>query len=59
MTEVSSHVVRIGCTVKVRRMALVAIRIVQLVVAVGMTRLALHGNVRPGQREQCCAVIKC
>jgi len=30
----------------------------QLVVAIGVTRLALHCDVRPGQREECCTVVK-
>ena len=59
MAEVSGNVVRVRCTGKVRRMALIAIRVVQLVVPVGMTRLTLHSNVCPSQRKQCRAVVEC
>ena len=45
MTEVPSDVIRVRCSIEVRRMALVAVRIDQLVVAVRMTRLARRRDV--------------
>jgi hypothetical protein len=58
VTEVPRHVVRIRCAVKVRRVTLVAIRVVQLVVPVDMARLARCRNVGTRQREKRCTVIK-
>jgi hypothetical protein len=59
MTEVAGDMIRIGRVAEVRCMTLVAIRVMQLVVATHMARLALHSNMGPGQREQRCAVIEC
>ena len=59
VAEVPRHVIGIRCAVEIRCMALVAIRIMQLVIAIGVTRLALHCDVRPSQREQCRTVVKC
>ena len=59
MTEVPGDVVRVGCPVKVCRMALVTICIDQLIIAVRMARLALDGNVCACQREARGIVIEC
>ena len=59
VTEVPCDVIRIRCLLELRLMALVAIRVVQLVVATGMAGLTLRCNVSTRQREQCCIVIEC
>ena len=59
MTEVARHVVRVRRSIEIRRMALVAVRVLQLVVSVDMTRLTLRSNVSPGQREPGRAMIEC
>jgi hypothetical protein len=51
VAEVPRYVVRVSCLLELRLMALVAIRVHQLVVPVGMTVLTLSCNMSPGQRE--------
>ena len=59
MTEVPSNMVRAGRLLELCLVALVAVRVDQLIVAVRMTGLTLHGNVCTRQWESCCAVIEC
>ena len=59
VTEVPRHVIWVRCIGKICSMTLIAICKMQLVVAIGVTRLALHCDVRPSQREQCRTVVKC
>ena len=59
MGELLCHMVRIRHLLEVCLMALITISIDQLVVAIHMAGLALHGSVRTRQREPCRAVIKC
>jgi hypothetical protein len=57
--EVPRHVVRVRCAVKVRRMTLVTIRVMQLVVPIHMARLARCCNVGTCQREERRVMVKC
>jgi len=59
VTEVARNVVRVRCLLKFRRMTLVAIRVVQLVVAVHMARLARCRNVGTRQREERRVMVEC
>jgi len=59
MTEVASYMVRICRLLKLRRMALVTIRVMQLVVAVHMARLARCCNMSTSQREERRAMVEC
>ncbi len=56
--ELLCHVVGIGHSLVVCRVAHIAIRVVQLVVPVHMARLALERRVCAGQRECGRAVVK-
>jgi hypothetical protein len=58
MTEVACHMVRIGRALIVGLMALVTVRVRQLIVTISMTRLALNSRVRSGEREPRDAVIE-
>ena len=59
MTEVARNVVRVRRLLELRLVTLETVSVLQLVVPARMARLALHGNVRPRQREPCRAVVKC
>jgi len=50
--------IRIGDPLEIRLMALVAIRVVQLIVPVHVTRLARCRCVSTSQREERCAMIE-
>ena len=58
VTEVPRNMIRICCLLELLLMALVAIRVMQLVVAIHMARLARCCNVSTGQREECRAMVK-
>ena len=58
MAETRDDVVRIRRTSKVRLMALIAIRVDQLVVAVDVTRLTLRRRVFSRQRKSGRAVVE-
>lgn len=58
MRELLRHMVWTVHLLEVRLMTLVAVRVHELVVAIHVTRLALHRGVRPCQREPGGAVIK-
>ena len=51
MTEVPRNMARVCYVDEIRLMTLIAIGVHQLIVPIGMTQLALHGGVRPSQRE--------
>ena len=57
--ELLRHVVGIGHSLVIRCVAHIAIRIVQLVVAVRVAGLALDRCMRARQRESCRAMVKC
>ena len=59
MTEVAGDVVRVRRSREVRRVARVAIRVLQLVIPIDVACLTLHGHVCPGQREPGRTVVKC
>ncbi len=58
MAEVTRHMVRVCRPVEVARVTLVAVRVLQLVIAVDMACLTLHGGVRSRQREPRRIVIE-
>ena len=58
MIEVTSDVIGVCRPIEIRRMALVAICILQLVVPVDVTRLTLDSSVGSGQWKPCGAVIE-
>jgi hypothetical protein len=58
MTEVRNHVIRVRGASEIWLMALVAVRIHQLVVAVHVTSLTLLRGMRSGQRELRRVVVK-
>ena len=58
VAEIPGNMVRVRCLLKVRLVALVAISIHQLIVPVGMARLACRRCVRPCQWEEGRGVIE-
>jgi hypothetical protein len=58
MTEIPRHVIRICRLLELRRMTLVTIRVMQLIVAVHVARLATRRSVCARQWEQRGAVIE-
>ncbi len=58
LTEVARDVIWIRRAIEIRAVALVAIRIHQLVIPVRMARLARGRKVRPCQREFCGAMVE-
>jgi len=58
MTKVPGYMIRIGGAVEIRCMTLVAISIMQLIVAIHMARLARCCNVSTSQREDRCAMVE-
>jgi len=59
VTEVSGDVVRICRLLKISLMALITVCVLQLIVAVRMTRLALYRSVLTCKREGRGIVIEC
>jgi len=59
VTEVPRHVIRVRRLLELLLMALVTIRVMQLVVAIHMARLALLCDVRARQREGRRVMIEC
>ena len=59
VTEIPRHVVRVCRLLELLLMALVAIRVMQLVVPIHVARLACCCNVGTCQREERCAVVEC
>jgi hypothetical protein len=58
MIEVSSHVIWIVGLLEISCMALITIRVVQLIVTIDVTGLTRRRGVRPCQSEQCVAVVE-
>jgi hypothetical protein len=58
MAEIPGHVIRVCRIVEIRLVALIAIRVHELVIAIDVTRLTLHCDVCPCQWEAGCAVIE-
>jgi hypothetical protein len=58
MAEVARNVIRVCRLLELRLMTLVAIRVGQLIVAIGVARLALCCRMSPRQREPRRAVIE-
>ncbi len=58
MIEIAKHVIRICRLRKLRCMARIAVRVLQLIIPINMTLLALRRCVSSGQREVCCRVIE-
>ena len=58
MTEVSRHVIRIGCLLELCLMTLEAVHVMQLVVSIHVARLARCRYVGTCQREECRVMVK-
>jgi hypothetical protein len=59
VVEITGNVIRVRRLLEIRLVALIAVRIRQLIVAARVTRLALSRNMRPSQRKLGCIVIEC
>jgi hypothetical protein len=59
VAEIACHMIRICCLLEIHLMTLVAIRVVQLVVATGMASLALGCNVSASQDKERCRMVEC
>jgi hypothetical protein len=58
MAEIAANMVRLQWKLKIRLVALIAIRKYQLVVAIDVARLTRGRHMRSGQREVCQVVIE-
>jgi hypothetical protein len=59
LTEGCRNVAGVHCPLEIRGVTLVAVRVHELIIAIGMTRLTRDRGVRARQCELRCAMIKC